>query len=255
MIKEYLKAVRINLSLYLLLVVFGALYSVSFDIFKLDLIKLLLILISFQIFYSAIYMINDLFDYKFDIKNSAKNWRPIIKGTIKRKNAFFVSIGLLIVGMFLSFLVSKDLLFFEIFFFLYNLMYGIFLKKIPYLGTGIAGITLATRFAMGAELFGGFNSYYLFFSIFMLSSANHFEKRLKEMKYDEEVRHPNKYHSASIIKLIFILFFILISIMAFLSNGIEQLFVVIVLLVYIIMVGGYIFSKFIRKLSEKVMHY
>lgn len=252
-LKDYVKEMRLINSIYLLEIILGALIAINFKILSLDFIKLIVICVSFQILYSAIYILNDIIDYPYDKLNPKKQKRPVANGKINLKNALVFSFVLLVIAFSISIFTSKTLVYFEIFFLVYNIAYSLLFKKIPYLGSFIGGLTHSLRLIMGIILFGIFNQYYLAISLFLVSASYHFAKRLKEIEFNENVRHPNKYYSPRKIKTIWFIFGLIIPLLGLLSKGLEGFFVWVLFGVYILTIILYLKNKKIKKIFHKLL--
>lgn len=122
--KSYLKNLIIFLPLFL------SYSSWNFDDFK----SLIPIFIFFSFLASSIYIINDLLDLELDKKHIKKKFRPIASGIISIKNSLIIS-AVLSVFSFIYFVIFANqlVLILVIIYFLINILYSFFLKKIKYL--------------------------------------------------------------------------------------------------------------------------
>jgi 4-hydroxybenzoate polyprenyltransferase len=249
---HYLKAIRPHFAIYLIEIILGAFISVNFNLSLIPLSKFIIILISFQLLYSGIYINNDLFDFNYDRLNPRKLNRPIASGRIQRKKAFIFSLILISLAIILAYNTSVLLIYFEIFFLIYNLIYSTFFKKIPYIDTLSGGVTHSARFILGYSLFNPFNFYALAICFSLFHTGIFLIIRLKEIKYKEKVNRPIKHYSKLKIKIFWISIMIIMLILTILSNSIERIIIILILALYTLIITLYLKNSFFRKLSEKL---
>jgi 4-hydroxybenzoate polyprenyltransferase len=254
-IVNYFKAVRPMTMLFFFEVVLGALYSLNFSFSVLDLLKLISIFVSFESIYRGIYVINDLVDYKTDRKHPRKSKRIIASGKISRRNASIFAVCLIFIGFIIGLFTSLTLVYFEIFFLCYNILYSFILKIVPIIDTFAGGVTHAMRFVLGIVLFGQFTSYYLAVSIFLLASGLFFLKRFKEHKDHRETRPAIKYYSIKKIKLIWLILGFIILYLVLFAKNFEKIAIVITFLLYALVILGYFKITKIQNIANKIMNY
>ena len=96
--------------------------------------KLILPAIFFSFLASSIYIINDLKDLETDKKHKFKKFRPLASGLVKSITAIYISIFLAIISLLFFFQYSDFKIFIlVILYFIINLFYSTFFKKIKYL--------------------------------------------------------------------------------------------------------------------------
>ncbi len=96
--------------------------------------KLILPLIFFSFLASSIYIINDLIDIETDKKHQFKKFRPIASGLVKFKTAIYISLILATVSLLFFFKYSDFKVFIlAISYFIINLFYSLFIKRIKFL--------------------------------------------------------------------------------------------------------------------------
>lgn len=101
-----------------LFVIAGALVGTDFDLRSTSLLRLLLTLILFQLWYSAIYIIADIIDYQDDLSDHIKSKRPMPSGLLDRTEALECAILVFVVSGVFSYILSPELLLFEVAFFI-----------------------------------------------------------------------------------------------------------------------------------------
>lgn len=246
---NYLKAPKPRRAIYFLEVLLGALFVLNFNFFLIDWKFMLLVFISFQIFYFGIYIINDIIDYKEDRKKINKSRRIIASRFIKRYDAIVYAVALILIGLFLALFISPLLVFFESLFLLYNLTYTLLFKKIRYFESFCGGIPHALRLVMGASLFGAFNQYFLSIAFMLFVSALTFVKKIEEEKYSLK--------ELNVIKVIWFLIGTLILIFGMLSMRFESesIGIFTLLVLYLILIVGYLRSKKIKNLFISASNY
>lgn len=117
-----------------------------------NVIKLLLVFIVFSLTASAIYIFNDLLDYENDKLHPSKKNRPIASGKISKSFAWTVLLALLIIsaGFAYIFDFGKGALIVLGIYFVNNILYTIFLKKVPIIEFLIVAIGFVLRILIGA---------------------------------------------------------------------------------------------------------
>lgn len=133
-VKPYIKLLRPNVCL---LAVIGLLFAIFILRISLSVMKISFSLLAAFILCGAGNVINDVIDVETDKIN--KPHRPIPSGNVKRKDAILFFFGLLVVGLFFSFLVSVPFLLFSLFSLVIFALYPLFFKRLP----GIKNITVA----------------------------------------------------------------------------------------------------------------
>jgi 4-hydroxybenzoate polyprenyltransferase len=109
----------------------------------------LIAFVLFSITASSIYLVNDLVDLESDRKNSTKRFRPLAAGEIKEIHALIVSILLIIAGSILTFFLIPDLIPILGLYVLLNLLYTIYLKRVPILDVIILAMMYEMRIVSG----------------------------------------------------------------------------------------------------------
>lgn len=253
MITKYLELMNFKKLLIFLWVVLGAIYVNIDHLFVINIPKLFLVFVIFQLFYAGIYIINDLIDYKFDIKNPVKRTRPIASGRISRNQAFVFMLLLMGISFILCFLLIKELLIFLIFFLVYNLIYSFVLKKIILIDTLVSGLTHAARFFMGGFLFGKFNAYFIVFALFLFVSTLSIAKRLREVRENQTTARKSNFYTLRLAKLIWVLSAFILFIFFLLTSGLEHILILIILIIYLFFIIFYRIPR-IRELLETLLY-
>ncbi len=124
-----------------------AVHSVSL----LDYIIVLKSFFIFSLIASSVYIFNDIFDQRYDVKNNYKKNRPIASGVISIKNAFWYGFLLLVIGLIASYyFVSILFLLIILFYFIICIFYTLVLKKIEIIDIFCISIFFTIRVITGA---------------------------------------------------------------------------------------------------------
>ena len=150
-------------------------------LFEFDL-SILIKILSFCLLSSAVYIINDLFDYKNDIKHPIKKQRPIAAGELSKKAAIICSIVLIAISF------AINIIFYDIkaivllvLYLLLNILYSFKLKEIPVLDICILVSGYLIRLIYGSVITGVVISNWLYLLILALSFFMVIGKRRNEL--------------------------------------------------------------------------
>lgn len=251
-IRDYIQATRPHLAIFFVEVIIGALVAVNFDFNLIDLNKILIIFISFQSLYYGIYIINDIIDYKTDRISLRKQHRPIASDRLTKKNASILAIILILISFLISLNTYKQLAYFEIFFLTYVIFYSLYLKKIPYIDTIAGSVTHMARVVMGIALFGVFTHYILAIFLLLLFTCTMLMKRIKEIKYKENVGRPIGFYSKEKIRFAWIIFPFISLFLLYLAQKSERSIILSILIVYCIAMFFYFKNSKVMRLFERI---
>ncbi len=212
---DYVELLKIRNHLFFLTVALGAvLFSGTISISMLKSLALLYFSFTF-LFYSGLYIINDVADMKSDSMHHEKKKRPLPSGRVNPRlaivlAAIFISAGLSI-GY--SFFQSKV---FYIFIAVAatSLTYTFIAKKIPYIELIFGSATHALRLLMGAFLAGSSAHYPIIFAFYLLVLAVLAAFREMEKSISAKGRTTLKYYSREkiiVIELLALFLIMLIS--------------------------------------------
>lgn len=146
--KNYLLAAKPSKIVYLPIILIGA-YFAKLSFAEVSFLDITLLLLFYQVFYSGVYIINDIIDYPNDIKDKYKKRRIIASGKISRKNALIFSIFLLLAGTIGLYNVFVDSLYIMGILLVVNLLYAFEIKNFAYLDTIFISITNPLKFLLG----------------------------------------------------------------------------------------------------------
>lgn len=151
-------------------------------LFQSDLwLNITLTFIAFSFISSAIYIINDLLDYRQDQKHPIKSLRPIAANKVSKPLAMIVSVVCLLLGIYFSYLVSLDLTFLSIAYVLLQLLYNSRSKKMVLVDVLSVAFGFLMRIWAGSIAAQVLPSAWLQLCVFVLSLFLGFAKRRSEM--------------------------------------------------------------------------
>lgn len=164
--------------------IFIALILIPFKEISLSIIiNFLFVFCCFCLLSSAVYIINDLFDFKEDLNNPLKANRALVSGKVKKVDAVFSMMILLLAALSLASNYSIKLLLIEISYLCINLLYSKYLRKLYIIDV----ISIATGFVL--RVVAGFMilnepiNFYIISAVFVLCVILGMIKRYKEYRY------------------------------------------------------------------------
>jgi len=99
---------------------------------------------------SAVYVLNDIVDIRYDQKHPSKKLRPLAAGVVSVKAAWILSVVLTVMALVLMAFVSRDALSVLIIYILMNIAYSFGLKKIALIDVTIVSVGFVLRLLVGA---------------------------------------------------------------------------------------------------------
>ena len=105
--------------------------------------------IAFSLTASCIYLLNDLLDIDSDRKHPVKRFRPLAAGHITKTQALLASIILLTLASSLVYYWNLDLILVLALYFVLNINYSLYLKKIPILDVVVLAVMYELRIVGG----------------------------------------------------------------------------------------------------------
>lgn len=209
-------------------------------------------LVAFQLLYGGIYLINDLVDYRSDKRHRLKCRRMIASGGVSRRAALIYALVLISVFVVIALCLSMTLFYYGMFFLMYNLLYSLFLKTIPFVSPVAGGVTHAARYVMGVDLFGSMTEYHGAIAILALATALWYLRRLSEFENQDETRHVLRYYSSTKLRIITFAIGGVFPVLAFFSEDSHSL-ILGCALGYAGMLVGYFRIPSVRPMFEKVI--
>jgi 4-hydroxybenzoate polyprenyltransferase len=177
-ILSYLKILRPHQWLKNILVFLPMFVSHQFS--ELILFQSILAFISFSLISSSAYVLNDLLDISADRMHPRKRFRQFASGEISVIHGFWLIPTLLILGLFLGYLVSFDLILLLLSYYLITIFYSIYLKQIAIVDICIlAGLYTMRILAGSAATTISLSNLLLAFSIFIFFSLAAFKRQVE----------------------------------------------------------------------------
>ena len=172
-------------------------------------------LIIFSLISSCGYIINDLFDEKYDKIHPTKKYRPLASGKLNKEICIIFSIIIFFVAIYLGINESFEFISIIVIYLILSFFYSFFLKKIIIIDLIVISFLFLFRILAGSEIINVETYIYLllFSLLFFLSLAG--IKRLAEIKLFEGIEKnklPGRSYSKNnykIIKIISFLTFVL----------------------------------------------
>lgn len=118
---------------------------------------------------STSYLLNDVIDYKYDIKHPMKKKRPIASGKITIPQATFLVFILTLVTLLLALLFSVQLFVVAFAFIMLHFFYSLFLKRYPIIDIFTISFSFMIRTLAGEIVSGYHIPIWLFLTIFFIS--------------------------------------------------------------------------------------
>jgi decaprenyl-phosphate phosphoribosyltransferase len=178
-------------------VIIGLPLVLSMQINTNSLINLLLGIISFSLLASGGYILNDIKDIENDRQHHKKRNRPLANGTVDVANAFLLALIFIISAFLTSIAISKEALYFSIFYFCLNYFYSIIGKQIRFFDIIILSSFYIIRVFYGATInnvpLTGWFVATLTLSVLSLS----IHKRYMECKNSEQELIPGRGYNKS----------------------------------------------------------
>lgn len=125
--------------------------------------------IAFCLFSSSIYILNDIWDIKFDREHPRKKHRPIASGAISVNQGYLISLILFVMGILVSLLLPRNFLLLITLYYFINIAYGLYLKHIAIVDILIITSGFLIRILAGGVAVGIPVSYWMISITFLLA--------------------------------------------------------------------------------------
>jgi 4-hydroxybenzoate polyprenyltransferase len=180
-LRIFIRAIRLYQWVKNTLVFFPAI--ASHEIFQYEkVIASCLAFLSFSLLASAVYLINDILDLRYDRSDPVKSKRPISKGELKVRHAIIIASILLIISLFLALSLPINFVITTSIYLLSCILYSVLFKKFLILDMLIlAGLYLLRIFAGGFATSTSISEWLLGFSLFLFFSLSVL-KRYSELR-------------------------------------------------------------------------
>ncbi len=206
-VKNYIKLIRVKHYIKNLLIFLPLIFSGNFFNFNMLLLTIIEF-IAFCLAASSIYIINDLMDYEKDKLHPIKKNRPIASGKIKKSEAKFCVLILILLIFVVQFMllqfnilntstfVSSTLIVFA--YIIINIFYSVYAKHIPILDILILALGFILRVYFGGSFLNIEISNWLYLTILSFSLYLVLGKRKGELQKNKDLsRKVLKYYNES----------------------------------------------------------
>lgn len=147
--QKYLKLIKFDHWIKNLLVFAPLFFSLQFS--SENFAKSLFAFLSFSLIASSVYIINDLFDIESDRKHFRKKLRPLALGEVGKKEVLVVFFILFFAGLAIAFTIPNNFFYIIVSYFLLNILYSKWLKKIPIIDVMVIAAGFVLRIMAGAS--------------------------------------------------------------------------------------------------------
>lgn len=181
MIKDILSTLKINHYLKNAIIIIPLFFSMNYANLNLFL-KCIIMMLSFCLISSAVYILNDLIDIENDRKHPIKSNRAIASGRISKHLAISLFIILLIFSLSLSFVLNLCCAMMIIFYLILNILYSTCFKNIAIIDVACISIGFIFRIVAGCFAIDAIPSAFVILMTFFCSMFFTFAKRKMELQ-------------------------------------------------------------------------
>lgn len=112
--------------------------------------RLLLVFVAFCLVSSSVYVENDVMDAPLDRLDPRKAARPVASGLLSARSAYLFAVGLLLLGVGLSFLAARSVAILLVVYAVNSTLYSRLVKRVPYVEMVSVAFGFALRLLAGA---------------------------------------------------------------------------------------------------------
>lgn len=135
----------------------------------------------FSILSSSVYLLNDLLDIKYDQLHPTKHNRPIARGDLNAQTTLFFIFLFALIAIGCSFIIKYQIALLFTMYWILNLLYSFYLKKVVILDVCCIALGFVIRFITGEIAINSYSSSWILLAIFFLSLFLGFSKRKNEL--------------------------------------------------------------------------
>lgn len=174
-LKTYSRLLRVENYVKNLFIFAPLFFDFQFDIISIS--RAFIIFVLFCFLASGVYIFNDIFDLESDKIHPVKKFRPIASGLISIKRASVIGVLLIATGLITTLFIDLKLFYTFLSYLIINILYNLFLKKIPIVDVLIISFGFIIRIFAGSYATGIPASYWILIMTFLLSLFLGFSKR------------------------------------------------------------------------------
>ena len=184
-LKNYLKLLRPQQWIKNAFVLIPAFFAAKINLLFVD-YKIVAALASFCAIASAVYILNDIFDFEKDKLHETKRARPITSGAVSISKAAALGVLLVAVSFCLALLVNQTFLLIVLGYFALNIFYTLRLKHISLIDISCIALGFILRVLAGGAAAGVAVSKWLILMTFLLACCLALGKRRDDLLLDVE---------------------------------------------------------------------
>ena len=168
-----------------------------------DIAKLFAVILTFISASISVYCLNDIIDFEFDRASPVKWNRPVAAGSIGRFPIAIFGIFLLTISLLSADLISSQILYLVVVYLLINMMYSLFLKRVPFWEMFIVASGFFIRVLAGTTLVIKKPSSAFYIVVFFGALLIVLSKRIAELKNtSSQKRTVLEFYSLELLSLI-----------------------------------------------------
>jgi 4-hydroxybenzoate polyprenyltransferase len=178
-IKAWWQLLRIQQWLKNVFIIIGFVLAKEFSV--INLVHLVFAFFAFCFISSAVYLLNDVVDVKYDQAHPRKKHRPIARGAILKQEALLIGFLFFMLAVIFALYVGPRALLIILIYFVINVFYSVKLKHIVIIDIFVISLGFLLRLLMGTFALGFFVSNWFLLCALMLTLFLGFAKRKAEL--------------------------------------------------------------------------
>lgn len=245
-IRDYFRLLRVKHYIKNFLIFTTIIYGAQ--IFSNDFFRVSIGYIAFCFIASSIYIINDILDYNIDKKTKTKKNEPIASGRISKKKGIIIAIITFFTSLIINyFTFSISSYYYLISYFLLNIIYSSFGKKIPYFELILMSIFYLLRVFYGAAILDVNVSLILILTVIFGSLYIVLTKRIIEIK-NKKYRKVFEKYNEKVLRILSIICLLITLLIYFTWTIIEKIPILLITNILVII----IFLRYDKKANKSL---
>lgn len=245
-IRDYFRLLRVKHYIKNFLIFTTIIYGAQ--IFSNDFFRVSIGYIAFCFIASSIYIINDILDYNIDKKTKTKKNEPIASGRISKKKGIIIAIITFFTSLIINyFTFSISSYYYLISYFLLNIVYSSFGKKIPYFELILMSIFYLLRVFYGAAILDVNVSLILILTVIFGSLYIVLTKRIIEIK-NKKYRKVFEKYNEKVLRILSIICLLITLLIYFTWTIIEKIPILLITNILVII----IFLRYDKKANKSL---
>jgi decaprenyl-phosphate phosphoribosyltransferase len=173
--------------------------GLSIDYSVIAILNVLIGFCAFSLTASFGYIINDILDVESDRLHHSKKFRPIASGAVSVKNALFLAVALITLGLSLGLYVNLSFGIVLFIYFILNTLYSAYLKTTKWIDVAVLASFFIIRLYAGSLASGVSISDWLLLTGIVLFLMMSIDKRYNELKHSSNKRRAYKAHDIEVL--------------------------------------------------------